>query len=77
MKMRKTFAILAVIATVALVGCSKSKDCDCTITQNMPGIGPQVTQATYTAENGDCSDLNATTTTVVAGQTITQTIKCD
>ena len=50
--MKKIFAILAVIATFALVGCSKSKD-------------------------GDCSGLNATTTTTVAGQTITQTIKCD
>ncbi len=75
--MRKIFAILAVIATFALVGCSKSKDCNCTITQNIPGMGPQVTEAVYTADDGDCSGLNATTTTTVAGQTITQTIKCD
>lgn len=75
--MKKTLAILAVIATVSLVGCSKSKDCNCTVTQNMPGMEPQVTQVTYTADDGDCSGLNATSTSTVAGQTITQTVKCD
>ena len=75
--MKKIFAILAVIASVALVGCSKSKDCNCTVTQTMPGMEPMVTEAVYTANDGDCSDLNATTTSSVAGQTITQTIKCD
>lgn len=75
--MKKNLAILAVVASVALVGCSKSKDCNCTVTQNMPGMGPMTTEAVYTAEDGDCSDLNATTTTTVNGQTITQTVKCD
>lgn len=75
--MKKVFAILAVIATVALVGCSKSKDCNCTITQSIPGMEPQVTEVVYTADDGDCSSLNATTTTTVAGQTMTQVVKCD
>lgn len=76
--MKKTFAILAVIATVALVGCSKSKDCNCTVTQNVPGMDPIVTTATYTADDGDCSDLNATqTVNSPYGGTMTQVIKCD
>ncbi|MBR1549427.1 MAG: hypothetical protein IJ634_02195 [Bacteroidales bacterium] len=75
--MKKILAILAVMATVSLVGCSKSKDCNCTVTQNIPGMGPQTTEMVYTADDGDCSGLNATTTSTVAGQTITQTIKCD
>jgi hypothetical protein len=71
--MKKAFAILAVIATVALVGCSKSKDCNCKVTQTVPGGEPMVTNVTYTADDGDCDQFNSTTT--VSG--MQQTIKCD
>lgn len=68
--------LLAVAAMFAMAGCSKSKTCKCTITQNVPYVGPTTTTTTGTIEKGDCSDLNSTTTTTVDGMTITQTMVC-
>lgn len=76
--MKKTLILLAAVCTLAMVGCSKKKDCNCTVTQNIPGSDPVVTNVTYTAEDGDCSDLNATqTVSSPYGGTMTQVVKCD
>ena len=68
--------LLAMAALFVMVGCSKSKTCRCTVTQNIPYVGPTTTTTTGTIEKGNCSDLNTTSTTTVEGMTITQTMEC-
>lgn len=68
--------IIAVAAMFAMAGCSKTKTCNCKMTQNVPYVGPTVTNTTTTIEKGSCSDLNSTSTTTVEGMTITQTMEC-
>lgn len=74
--MKKTMILLVVAALFAMVGCSKSKTCNCTVTQNMPYVGPTTTTTTTTIEKGDCSDLNSTSTTTIEGITVTATMVC-
>lgn len=68
--------LLAVAAMFAMVGCSKTKTCNCTVTQNIPYVGPSTTTTTGTIEKGNCSDLNTTTTVTMEGMSITQTMEC-
>ena len=68
--------IIAVAAMFAIAGCSKTKTCNCKMTQNVPYVGPTVTNTTTTIEKGSCSDLKSTSTTTVEGMTITQTMEC-
>lgn len=74
--MKKAMFIIAVAAMFAIAGCSKTKTCNCKMTQNVPYVGPTVTNTTTTIEKGSCSDLNSTSTTTVEGMTITQTMEC-
>jgi len=74
--MKKVLLLMAVAAMIGLCSCNKSKDCKCTTTQTLPGLDPVVTETTMTIEKGKCSDGNATQTTNVGGQTMTQVIEC-
>lgn len=74
--MKKAMIFIAVAAMFAMVGCSKSKTCNCKVTQNLPYVGPSVTNTTTTIEKGNCSDLNTTSTTTVEGMTVTSTMEC-
>ena len=67
---------MAVAAMIGLCGCNKSKDCKCTQTRDLPGMDPVVTVTTLTIEKGKCSDNDATQTTIIDGDTITQAIQC-
>ena len=68
--------LLAVAAMFAVAGCSKSKTCDCTVTQDIPYVGPSTTTTTTTIEKGNCSDLNTTSTTTMDGMTVTTKMVC-
>lgn len=68
--------LVAMAAMFALAGCNKSKTCNCKMTQNLPYVGPSVTNTTTTIEKGNCSDLNSTSTTTVEGVTVTTTMEC-
>lgn len=74
--MKKVMILLAVAALFAVAGCSKSKTCNCTTTQNIPYVGPTETVSTVTIESGNCSDMNSTSTTTMEGMTVTTTITC-
>lgn len=74
--MKKTMILLAVAAMFVMTGCSKSKTCNCTVTQNVPYVGPTTATTTGTIEKGNCSDLNTTTTITMEGMTVTQTMEC-
>lgn len=67
---------MTVIAVFAITGCGKSKTCNCKMTQNIPYVGPSVTNTTTTIEKGNCSDLNSTSTTTIDGMTVTTTMEC-
>jgi len=74
--MKKVLILLVATTLLVMMGCSKAKTCNCKMTQNIPYVGPTVTNTTATIEKGSCSDLNTTTTTTVEGMTITQTMEC-
>ena len=74
--MKKVMIFIAVAAMFAMAGCSKSKTCNCKMTQNIPYVGPSVTTTTATIEKGNCSDLNSTSTTTMDGITVTTTMEC-
>lgn len=74
--MKKALILMAVVAVFAMTGCSKSKTCNCKTTQNIPGVGPTVTNTTLTVEDGNCSSANSTSTTTINGMTVTTTIEC-
>lgn len=74
--MKKVMILIAMAAMFALTGCSKTKTCNCNVTQNIPYVGPSTTTTTTTIEKGNCSDLNSTSTTTVDGMTVTTTMKC-
>ena len=59
-----------------LAGCSKSKTCQCTITQTMPEMGPMVSTVTQNIEKGKCEDMNAESTTTMEDMVMTQTVVC-
>lgn len=63
---------MAIVAMFALAGCSKSRTCNCKVTQNVPYVGPSVTNTTTTIEKGNCNDLNTTSTTTAGGVTVTK-----
>lgn len=72
----------AVAAMFVFAGCSKTRTCSCTITQTMHDLEydeteTMVTNTTQTIEKGHCEDLNATTTSSMAGYaTMTQVVEC-
>ena len=75
-KMKKVLLLMAVATMIGFCSCNKSKDCKCTTTQTIPGMDPVVTETTLTIEKGNCSDSNATQTSSIGGQSITQVIEC-
>lgn len=68
--------LIAVAAMFAMVGCSKSKTCNCKTTTNVPYAGPSESNTVTTIEKGSCSDLNNTSTTTASGMTVTTTTVC-
>ncbi len=76
--MKKFFSILAALSLLACTtlffsSCNKEVECECTTTYSGTGseYADDVTQ-TVTAEDGDCSDLESTTTS----SGLTATTKC-
>ena len=82
-KMKKLLISVAVVAMLAFTGCSKTRVCNCTITQTIEDLEfdeteTMVSNTTQTIEKGHCEDLNATTTNSVAGyMNMTQVVKCE
>ncbi|MBR4648324.1 MAG: hypothetical protein IKO75_14540 [Bacteroidales bacterium] len=81
--MKKLLISVAVVAMLAFTGCSKTRVCNCTITQTIEDLEfdeteTMVSNTTQTIEKGHCEDLNATTTNSVAGyMNMTQVVKCE
>lgn len=74
--MKKVMIIIVLATMFAVAGCSKSKTCNCTTTQNIPYVGPSTTNTTVNINEGNCSDLNTTSTTTVEGVTVTTVMEC-
>ncbi len=66
--MKKIILVLAVVAAVGFTSCNKEKDCECVAT----AMGITGTATEVTIDDGDCSDMDETTT--VSG--IETSLKC-
>ncbi len=65
--MKKITLIFILFLSLGFYSCSKEKSCTCVIVQSfedMPELGTTSEQKT-TIEDGECSDLNVTTTGMI------------
>ena len=77
--MKKIVIMAAVAIALLATGCSKTKTCKCTITQNWVSISdmdPMVSEVTQTINSGKCTDLNSTQNSSMGGETYVQTTEC-
>ncbi len=81
--MKKVMILAAAAMVFGLVGCSKTKDCKCTITQTMSGVEVpsgmnQTTEVDMNDYDGNCEDITLDQVGSFNGMGggYTQTISC-
>ena len=57
--MKKALFLLGAVAAMGFVACNSTSDCDCTLSYD--GVPAEVTVATITEFDGECSEITSST----------------